>query len=227
MIEQRTLEWYRARLGRVTGSSVGALMVNPRKGSQELWSETAKSYINAVAAERLLVGEFIEDDAVFADFVAETNISSKAMELGTEREADAREAYARAKGVKVEETGSVQHRYIDNFASSPDGLVGEDGCLEIKCPTPATFGKYLFGLHTAEDLKKINSDYYWQCVAHMAVTGRAWCDFVVYNPWFEVPMLCVRIHRDLFVESALIERVEAALDNIANRVMDAVEGRRL
>ena len=91
-VEQRSVAWYRSRFGNFTGSEVHNLMKSGRK-KYESWSETAKSYMYKVAAERLFNPDFLNDDDVFDDYLHQTNFTSKAMQFGIEQEQYARETY--------------------------------------------------------------------------------------------------------------------------------------
>lgn len=220
---QRTPDWYRARLGKITGSSVGNII---SKGKGAEFTKTGLSYLNSVAAERLLHPDIVADDDFFQAYLDEVNTSSKAMRIGTEREEEARELYSVVRKAQVDEVGSIEHPAIHGFASSPDGIItagNVKGALEIKCPMPATYLNYLASVHTADDLKAVNSDYYWQCYAHMAVTGAAWCDFVTYCPYLKVPLHVVRILRDDIVIGQLLERVQLALQYIDATVAAALK----
>lgn len=222
-MEQRTVEWYRARLGRVTGSRAGDLM---GKGRGCEFSKTALEYIASVAAERLLADEVTGSDIEMEAYLDEVSVTSRAMRVGTEREPEARELYAELRGITVEEVGSLSHPTIAGFASSPDGIVtAEDGgmlgCIEIKCPKPAAFFTYLTKARDAAGLKEANPVYYWQCMSHMAVTGTAWCDFVAYCPYMSTPMHIVRIRRDAEAIALLESRVRLALDRVEALVKSA------
>lgn len=222
-IQQRTPDWFRARLGKITGSAVGNII---SKGKGADFTKTGLTYLNGVVAERILQPDIIADDDFFQTYLDEVNTTSKAMRIGTEREQEARELYAAVRNEQVEEVGSVEHPDIRGFASSPDGVIADGvakGVLEIKCPTPATYVNYLSAIQTAEDLKAVNSDYYWQCYSHMAVTGAAWCDFVAYCPYLKVPLHIVRINRDEEVISQLLERVRLALQYIDATVLNALK----
>lgn len=87
-----TLEWYRKRLGCITGSQVGLLMKSGRNKS-ELFGETAKSYIYSVAAERDMNPIIVSDDELFEEYLKQVDISSKSMRWGNEQEENARELY--------------------------------------------------------------------------------------------------------------------------------------
>lgn len=210
--EQRTLEWYRARLGRITGSQVGALMKSGRT-KDKIFSDTALTYLYQLAGERSLNPEMINDDDMFSFYIEQTSSQSKAMRFGTEQEENARAMYISITGHDVREVGLCHHPQIKYLASSPDGMTTDDnqiGCVEIKCPTLSTFSKYVAEIHDNESLKKVNSDYYYQCQSHMACTDAVFCDFVVYCPFVENPIHIVRITRDDEAIALIIERVELA-----------------
>lgn len=97
------------------------------------------------------------------------------MEWGKDQEPAAREAYERHTGAQVEEVGVVNHPTIEDALASPDGLIGEDGLLEIKCLLPANHLDLLMN----ED---VNEQYVLQMNWQLACTGRKWCDFVSYDP---------------------------------------------
>lgn len=210
--EQRSLDWFRARLGMITGSNVGTLMKTGRS-KDKLFSDTASSYLYQLAGERILNRELIADDEMFGYFLDQTTTSSKAMRFGTEQEASARKFYAQSLGYEVEEVGLCVHPSIPYFASSPDGMVNDNGtigCVEIKCPNLNTFAKYCAEVFTPDDLLKVNPDYYYQCQSHMACTGASFCDFIVFCPFVETPIHVVRIPRNDEAISNMLTRVHAA-----------------
>jgi putative phage-type endonuclease len=101
--------------------------------------------------------------------------TNAAMEWGIENEGFARAAYESKTGVLVDEVGAIDHPTIAMSAASPDGLVGDDGCLEIKCPNTATHIDTVLG---GEIAKKYYDQMQWQ----MACAERDWCDFVSFDP---------------------------------------------
>lgn len=168
---QGSLEWHRARLGHWTGSAIGKLMVSGRK-KDEVFGDTAKSYIFKVLAERSLSEKVVEDDEMFALYVEQTGIFNKAVQWGHDNEEEARRLYAELNKVEVTEVSSVEHLDIALYAASPDGCVkATDKVIEIKCPNPDTAVRYRYLIKDAESLKKANSDYYWQVMAEMDCTG--------------------------------------------------------
>ena len=156
--QQRTTEWFAQRLGKVTASKVADVIARTKSG----YSASRENYLAQLVVER------------FTGTVAES-YSNAAMQWGTDQEPFARAAYEHATGVLVEECGFVLHPEISESGASPDGLVGDDGLIEIKCPSTATM------IETLLD-DKIPGKYITQMQWQMACTGRAWCDFVCFDP---------------------------------------------
>jgi len=196
---QHSLGWARSRLGMITGSRVGVL--TGRKRGTDEFNDTALSYVYEVAAQRYMNEKIVENDALFEEYLAQTNYETAAMRWGTEQEENARNIYAKRYKVRIKERGSVEHPTIDYFASSPDGYIpkdadGKSGCLEIKCPKQGTYMRYRATVHDNESLKAANKEYYYQCQSHIMCTEADWCDFVVYCPYEAKPMHVVRILPD-------------------------------
>lgn len=210
--EQHSLEWFRARIGNITGSQVGLLM---KAGRKDYFSETAKSYIYQVAAERSMNPAILSDDELFNEYLQQVDVTSKAMRWGTEQEENARELYEQLTGRHTAEVGSCRHPDIPHFASSPDGFfideaTGEKGCLEIKCPNQATFMKYRAEVSGNDTLLAVKYEYFYQCMAHIMCTGAAWCDFIAYCPFQRSPIHIVRITPDEAVIKEMAERITKA-----------------
>lgn len=162
-MDQRSAEWFSARLGRLTASRVADMMAKTRTG----WGASRSNYAWELAIERL-TGE------------PTPSFCSPAMQWGIETEDRARAAYQIHALCNVEEVGFVEHPKL--FAgASPDGLIGADGMLEIKCPNPATHGETLLNGTIADKYLK-------QMQFQMACSGRQWCDFVSFDPRFPEPM---------------------------------------
>jgi len=156
-MEQGTEEWFAARLGRVTASRVQDIVARTKSG----YSASRDNYMAQLVCERL-TGKAAE------------SFTNAAMAHGTETEPLARAAYEMANGVLVDEVGFIQHPTL-MAGASPDGMVGTDGLIEIKCPQTNT--------HIETLLKgKIPSKYKAQMTWQMLCTGRKWCDFVSYDP---------------------------------------------
>lgn len=155
---QGSEEWKQLRLGKVTASRVSDIVAKTKSG----YSASRANYMAQLIAERL------------TNTPAET-FSNASMQHGTETEPEARDAYCFYQGVTVREVAFVPHPKIDQAGCSPDGLVDDDGLVEIKCPNTATHLETLLG-------QAVPSKYESQMQFQMACTGRTWCDFVSYDP---------------------------------------------
>lgn len=218
---QHSLSWYRSRLGKITGSNVGLLMKSGKSGE---FSETAKSYMYQIAAERAMNPEIVNNDKAFSNYLYTVNIESKAMRWGTEKEDDARSLYEKLTGRHMAEVASCKHSTIPNFASSPDGFFydensGECGCLEIKCPSQNIFMKYKDCINNNETLLKTKFEYFYQCMAHMMCCNADWTDFVIYNPFQMRPIVITRILPEKSVFAEMEKRIRMA-DDIINQIAD-------
>ena len=108
-----------------------------------------------------------------------------------------------------------------NLAGTPDGLIGEDSGLEIKCPNPETHLSY-FQILCADDLKRIKPEYYWQCYGYMLLTGRHNWHFISYDPRFyktELQLHCILISADRAELDLLASRLESAIKE-RDRLLD-------
>jgi len=194
--EQRTEEWYQARLGKFTCSEVYNLLTEPKlKADKEAGnlSKSALSYIYTKIAEQL-TGKRQE-------------VSSKAMEWGTEYEPYARSMYEQV----FEPVTEVGFIYDGRLGGSPDGLVGEKGGIEIKCPY--TYDVHLENLLLTKDtFKQARKEYYWQIMGCMFLTEREWWDFVSFHPDFpeEHCMQVIRIERNEDDILLMMDKVEKA-----------------
>ena len=181
-MEQRTDAWHQARLGKVTASRISDVMAVAKNGV----AATRQNYEAQLIAERLS-GQ------------PTPTYNNAAMQWGTDQEPHARSAYSFIVDSDVEEIGFVDHPLIKMSGASPDGLIGSDGLIEIKCPNTATHLRFL-------ETEKIDKRYRYQMNWQMACTGRQWCDFVSYDPRlpdrFGIKIL--RIMRD----DQLIEDIE-------------------
>jgi len=166
-MEQGTDEWFAARTGMVTASRLADVLGT--KGKRKKYAEQ-------------LARESIQGFRV----VTEPN---EYMIWGVETEPEARNAYEARSGSLVDLAGFVIHPTIKRSGASPDGLVGEDGLVEIKCPTTKTH-------QTTLDDYAVPSKHLPQMQWQMACTGRKWCDFVSYDPRIEDSYFCKRVMRD-------------------------------
>jgi putative phage-type endonuclease len=198
MIEQRTTEWFAQRCGHLTASRISDMMARTQKG----WGASRANYAAQLIAERLTG-------------VAESGFTSAAMQHGIDTEAAARAAYSFMKDVEVIEAPFVRHLRLAWSGASPDGFVGDDGLIEIKCPNTAT---HITTLRGGEIPDKYIKQMQWQ----MACTERDWCDFVSFDPRMPVEMQLhiQRVDRD----NDLIAEIESAaigfLDEIAATVAE-------
>lgn len=172
-VEQGSEEWHLARLGRATASRFGDIMAKIKSGE----AAQRRNYRAELVAERL-TGERV-------DF-----FQSSAMAWGTETEPLARLRYSLITGNDAEECGFFAHEKLMTGAS-PDGLIGDDGALEIKCPNTATH---------IETLRRgtVPYQYYWQVMGQLWLTGRKWCDFVSFDPRLpdNAQFFTTRVERD-------------------------------
>ena len=157
-MEQRTEEWYTARAGKVTASRVADVIARTKTG----YGASRATYMAELVIERI-TGQPVE------------KFSSPAMQWGTEKEPEALSAYQVETGALVEQVGFVLHPDIPGSGASPDGLISADGLIEIKSPNSATHLDTLLQ-------QKIPDRYQVQMLWQMACTGRAWCDFVSFDP---------------------------------------------
>jgi putative phage-type endonuclease len=173
-MEQRTSEWHTARLGKVTASRVADVIAKTKSG----YGASRANLMVDLICERL-TGQ------------PASTFSNAAMEWGTEQEPHARAAYSAATGELVEEVGFIDHPRIAASGASPDGLIGDDGLVEFKCPATAT---HLDTLLAQTVPGKYVSQIQWQ----MTCTGRKWCDFVSYDPRLpeHLRMFVKRVERD-------------------------------
>ena len=153
--EQRTEEWYAARKGIPTASDFDKIITSTGKQSTQ-----RKKYMLQLAGERL--GGIVDE-----------SYQSFAMLQGVEKEADARSLYELAHE-PVKEVGFCLSD-CKKFGCSPDGLVGDEGLVEIKCPIISTHVGYMIE-------NDVPSEYYCQVQGQLLVTGRKWCDFWSYFP---------------------------------------------
>jgi len=189
--EQGTDEWLAARLG-IPSASMYAKIIT----TQGKWSTQADSYINQLVAEKL---------------TGETTpfYQNEHMIRGTELEPDGRQMYEFITGSEVQQVGFCLHDTLEAGAS-PDGLIGEDGGLEIKCPAPATHVEYLRG-------DKLPSKYKQQVMGCLWITGREWWDFMSYHP--NMKPLIVRVERD----EDYIAELEACVSKAVKLIEENVE----
>jgi putative phage-type endonuclease len=195
MIEQGSPEWMALRVGKVTASKITDVMSKPTLLGYQ-------NYMADLIAERL-TGQKAE------------SYTNAAMQWGVDKEPQARVEYEIKTGSLVEQVAFVDHPTIQMFGCSPDGYVGEDGLIEIKCPNTSTHIDYI-----RQD--KAPTKYVPQMQCQMAVTGRKWCDFVSFDPRLpeKLQLFIVRLDRD----DEYISKMESVVQEFLNEVTSAVSG---
>jgi putative phage-type endonuclease len=195
-MQQGSPEWIAARLGRVTASRVADVIAKTKTG----WGASRANYMAELIAERLTGAP--GDQYVNA-----------AMKWGIETEAEARAAYSFMRDAEVIEAGFIEHPKIPMTGASPDGLIGDDGLVELKCPNTATHIDTLLG-------DAIPAKYVAQMQWQMACCGRAWCDWVSYDPRLpgSMRLFVQRVQRDDAMIAELEKLIPAFLAEIEQKV---------
>lgn len=187
-IEQGSPEWFEVRLGKLTASTAQAI-AKAGKGLETLCFEKAAEIISGTKQEG-----YVNPD----------------IERGNEQEDLARSAYEMESGCKVETIGFCE--LDERVGASPDGFVGEDGLVEIKCPTNTNFVRLMY-------TKTPDPKYYWQMQMQMYVTGRQWVDFVAFNENFP-ELIVLRIDRD----EKKIEKIITGIEQGKQKIAEILEG---
>ena len=188
---QGTDEWRALRAGKVTASRIADMMAKTKTG----YAASRTNYAAQLVAERL-------------SGVMENGYSNAAMQWGKDNEADARVAYQFRTDKVGTEVGFVDHPSIPMSGCSPDGLVGDDGLVEIKAPNTATHINSLLDT-------KAPAGYLLQMQWQLSCTGRKWCDFVSYDPRLPEAMQMVVFH---------VKRDDALIADLEKHVLAFVEG---
>ena len=222
IVEQRSLDWHRLRIGSFTGSKIGDLMKSGRK-KEQIFGDTAMSYIFKVAAERMLNTVFVNDAELFGQYIEQQQVYSKAIIWGQEQEDNAKDLLMKKNPEwELADVSSCKHDTIPHFAASPDAIIYDRKKLmigEIKCPSVHTFVRYLVEIKDAESLKKVQPDYFYQIQSEMACTNAESGIFVAYCPWLVKPIHIVPIERDEEAIKAIEERVVKA-NEIVEQIID-------
>lgn len=191
-MDQRSNEWYQARLGKATGSKFHDVCSFTRSGE----SASRRNYRYQLIAERLTG-------------VVQPTYTSSAMQWGIDNEPVARLAYEMKTGYTVQEAGFLVSEILPDAGISPDGLIGQDGGVEIKCPEIATHIETL-------TKNRIPEQYIEQIDGAMWVTGRKWWDFVSYDPRLPEDLQLVIIRRER--NENAIQELESNLREFLNEV---------
>jgi putative phage-type endonuclease len=195
-MEQKSEEWFAARLGKVTASRVADVIAKTKSG----YSTSRDNYMAQLVCERLTnqKGE---------------SFTNSAMQHGVDTEPLARSAYEALNGLLVEEVGFVQHPKIEQSGASPDGLVGLFGMLEIKCPNTAT---HIDTLLTQSVPTKYITQMQWQ----MRCCDRQWCDYVSFDNRIreDLQLFVKRVEFDASYVAMLEEEVNLFLKELDVKV---------
>jgi len=200
-MEQRSPEWFAARLGKVTASRVADVIAKTKTG----YSASRDNYMAQLVCERMtgVQGE---------------SFTNAAMQWGTDQEPLARAAYEAAQDVLVDETGFVIHPRIQEAGASPDGLVGMFGLIEIKCPNTATHIETILS-------DKVPGKYITQMQWQMACTERDWCDFVSFDSRMPegLQLFIKRVEFDFIYVKMLEYEIQEFLDELETKIKNLNE----
>lgn len=196
-IIQGTEEWKAIRCGKVTASRVADVIAKTQKG----WGASRATYMGELIAERLTG-------------VPAPSYTNGAMQWGTEQEPNARAAYEFYNDCTVEQVGFIAHPTIAMSGASPDGLIGNDGMVEIKCPNTSTHIDTLLG-------QEVPAKYITQMQWQMACSGRQYCDFVSFDPRMPESMryFVRRIKRDDTTITQLEKDVTAFINELESKLL--------
>lgn len=196
--EQRTDAWFSERAGKVTASRIADVMAKTKTG----YGTGRANYMADLVAERLTG-------------LPKQGFSNAAMQHGIDTEPQARAMYELEHGVTVIEVGFIPHPTLADTGASPDGLVGDNGLVEIKCPNTATHIETLRG---AEIDRKYLLQMHWQ----MICTGREWCDFASFDPRMplEMQLYVRRVERDAELCEEITAEVTKFLAELNETVAD-------
>lgn len=198
MMEQRSAEWFAARLGKATASRVADIVAKTKSGP----AASRKNYAAQLIAERLTGA-------------VQESYSNAAMQWGSDTEPQARAAYEFYSDLDVAEVGFIDHPSIPMTGASPDGLIGDDGLVEFKCPNTAT---HIATLQSG----KIEGKYITQIQWQLDCTDRQWCDWVSFDPRMPAAMQLFvrRVQRDDERIKELRGEVRAFLSEIDQTTAD-------
>lgn len=197
-IEQRSEQWFAARCGSLGASQIADAISKSKDG--KAFGSTSANLRAKLVVERLTG-------------IQEDNFKTAAIQHGIDSEEAARLAYEAHTGAFVTEVGLYKHPTIQGTHASPDGLVGDDGLIEIKCPNSAT---HIDTLKT----EKVPTKYLYQMQWQMRCTDRQWCDFVSFDPRLpeNLRLFVKRIPRD----DAQIAKLETEITQFLKGVDDDV-----
>lgn len=158
---QGSAGWLRARCGCLTASRMADAVDMLKSGKDGAKRQGLKIELLTERLTDMAVERYVND----------------AMRWGIEKESEAKAKYEEITGAFIQECGFALHGEVDYFGASPDGLLGSDGLIEVKCPTSTTHLTWLLAGVVPEQHKP-------QMMAQLAVTRRKWCDFMSFDPRF-------------------------------------------
>lgn len=186
--EQGSEEWFEARRGIPTASNFSKIITSTGKPST-----SANGYMNKLLAEWLMNKPL-------------DSFKSEWMDRGNELEPEARNSYEFDRDIDVQKVGLVYKDDRKLISASPDGIIGENGGLEIKCPSPGIHVEYLLA-------NKIPSIYFPQVMGNLWVCEREWWDFYSHNP--DMEPLIIRVERD----EKYIKSLEGAVEKFVYQML--------
>ena len=190
---QRSPEWFAVRAGKATASAFADILATVKAGE----SASRKNYRLQLVTERLTG-------------LPSESFTNAEMRWGIDHEDEAREAYMAHTGTLVDESGFMYRNYLE-AGCSPDGLIDDDGMLEIKCPNSVTHVEYM-------EADELPSKYVAQVQGQLWIAGRQWCDFVSFDPRMpeKLRLFVVRVERD----DAYIQALKAEVLRFMGEVQD-------
>lgn len=202
--EQRTDDWYKDRLGRFTASEIWKLTVKPKDPKNE-FSVAFMDYVWDKVAETL------------TQWYDPNKRDSAATRWGKDHEELAKVVFTKVTGLLVNNAGFIKDLIDpDHVGCSPDGLIGDDAGVEIKCPYDSRVHLEHRQLRTPADLKRLNRDYYWQVIHCMITTERSTWFFVSFDPRF-------KDERMLHIIRFEWAKVEADIDFLVEQIQKAIK----
>lgn len=244
IIEQRTVEWAKSRMGMITASEFSNLMKSskqevpmteeevaaykaehPRaknipttKKVEAAFSDATYTYLNRKIMERYIP----KNDGTMDEYIEIHDITNRAMQYGTDFEASAREAYASLMGYEVMEVGFEPLKGYEKICGvSSDGIVRQEkGGIEIKCPYTIEHHMDYLLLENIEQLLDIKPEYYWQMRLNMLAWDLEWYDFVSYCPYVSKSkqLKVLRMYRDKEIDKEIYYRLDLAKDYMAKQI---------
>jgi len=244
MIEQRSIQWHKNRLGKITASEFSNLMKNskqeipmtedeieaykqehPRaknipttKKVEVPFSDATYTYLNRKVMERYIP----MNDGTVEEYIELHDVSNMAMRYGTDMESMARDAYANLMGYEVMEVEFVPIKGFEALCgASADGIVRQEkGGCEIKCPFSIEHHMDYLMLSSIDELLELKPEYYWQMRLNMLAWDLEWYDFVSYCPYISASkqIKVLRMYRDKSIDEEILRRLSLAQKYMADKI---------